>query len=56
MMKCYGKIRAGYAAVLYGVFTLVVSLGDKTKWFLSMEKAGLVALTLAPYALQSSSC
>lgn len=40
------KIRTGYAAVLYGVFTLVVSLGDKTKWPLSLETAGLVALTL----------
>ena len=40
------KIRTGYAAVLYGVFTLVVSLGDKTKWPLSVERAGLVALTL----------
>ncbi|MGH7847772.1 MAG: hypothetical protein ACREQW_21730 [Candidatus Binatia bacterium] len=40
------KIRTGYATVLYGVFTLVVSLGDKTKWLLSIEKAGLVALTL----------
>jgi hypothetical protein len=40
------KIRTGYAAVLYGVFTLVVSLGDKTKWLLSIDKAALVALTL----------
>jgi hypothetical protein len=40
------KIRTGYAAVLYGVFTLVVSLGDKTKWPLSLEGAQLVALTL----------
>ena len=40
------KIRTGYAAVLYGVFTLAVSLGDKTPWFQSIEKAGLVAVTL----------
>ena len=40
------KIRTGYAAVLYGIFTLVVSLGDKTKWLFSIEKAGLVAVTL----------
>jgi hypothetical protein len=40
------KIRTGYAAVLYGVFTLVVSIVDKTKWPLSFDKAGLVALTL----------
>ena len=40
------KIRTGYAAVLYGIFTLVVSLGDKTKWLFSIETAGLVAVTL----------
>lgn len=40
------KIRTGYAAVLYAVFTLVVSLGDKAKWPLSLETAQLVALTL----------
>jgi hypothetical protein len=40
------KIRAGYAAVLYGFFTLVVSLGDKTTWPLSIERAGLVAFLL----------
>ena len=40
------KIRTGYVAVLYGVFTLVVSLGDMTQWPLSVEKAGLVAITL----------
>jgi hypothetical protein len=40
------KIRTGYAAVLYGVFTLVVSLGDKKNWVLSLDKTELVALTL----------
>jgi len=40
------KIRTGYAAVLYGVFTLVVSLGDNANWGLSLPKAAWVALTL----------
>lgn len=40
------KIRTGYAAVLYGVFTLVVSLGDNSQWGLSTERAGIVALVL----------
>lgn len=40
------KIRTAYAAVLYGVFTLVVSLSDNTQWHLSTESAGLVALVL----------
>jgi hypothetical protein len=40
------KIRTGYAAVLYGVFTLVVSLSDNTQWHLSTERAGMVALAL----------
>jgi len=40
------KIRTGYAAVLYGIFTLVVSLSDNTQWHLCTERAGMVALAL----------
>src|ERR1041385_7240046 len=40
------KIRTGYAAVLYGTFTLVVSLGDKKNWPLPFTRVGLVAVTL----------
>ena len=40
------KIRAGYAAILYGVFTLVVGLADKTKWPFSTESISWVAIML----------
>jgi hypothetical protein len=40
------KIRGGYAAVLYGAFTLVVALSDKAKVGLSGNKAAAVALIL----------
>lgn len=40
------KIRGGYAAVLYGTFTLVVALSDKAKVGLSGNKAAAIALIL----------
>jgi len=40
------KIRTGYAAVLYGAFTLVVSLVDKQKLQLPADRAGAVAIIL----------
>lgn len=40
------KIRGGYAAVLYGAFTLVVALSDKSNVGLSGNMAAAVALIL----------
>ncbi len=40
------KIRTGYAAVLYGLFTLVVSMTNIQNMHIPLEKAGLVAFTL----------
>ena len=40
------KIRAGYAAVLYGVFTIVASMGGNASEHLSESKIGFIALVL----------
>lgn len=40
------KVRTGYVAVLYGTFTLVIGLSDKSNWPISVQKAAIVAVLL----------
>jgi uncharacterized membrane protein YciS (DUF1049 family) len=40
------RIRAGYAAVLYGAFTLVVALADRNRLSLTPEKMALIAVII----------